>query len=159
NPMADVTGPGIAQRQSILDSETAAKILGDVTPNLRDYLEFLHETGCRPSEAARLAARDVNLELGVVIFNKSKTSDGTNRSGITYLTPRASEILRRLMAKWPQGPVFRNRNGNPWDRDVIANNFRRLRGRQGLGAESTAEAFRHTYATDALANGESPKVV
>ena len=40
---------------------------------------------------------------------------------IRITDPEILEIVRRQMAKYPKGPIFRGMNGKPWQ----ANNFRR----------------------------------
>ena len=41
---------------------------------------------------------------------------------VVYLTDRALEIVKRLMLVYPEGPLFRNSDGEPWTEVVIATN-------------------------------------
>ncbi len=60
---------------------------------------------------------------------------------------------RRLVAKHPTGPLFRNSRGKPWNRNAIRCRFRRLRKKLNLDKGVVAYAYRHTYTTAGLEGG------
>jgi hypothetical protein len=45
---------------------------------------------------------------------------------VIYLSPRAEEIVTRLAALRPTGPLFLNVGGNPWQAQAIVCRFQRL---------------------------------
>lgn len=63
------------------------------------------------------------------------------------------EICRRLAEKWPEGPIFRTRKGNPWNRYSIHSGFWRLE--KELKFRVCAYALRHTFNTHAQKHGAS----
>ncbi len=114
----------------------------------------MQETGCRPSEVARVTAAHVNLELGVWVFADHKTVKKTGKPRIVYLTPAMVELTKRLMAEHPDGPLFRGpRGGKPFTRNGIRCRFKRLREKLPHLKGLIAYAYRHSFATDALVNG------
>ena len=64
------------------------------------------------------------------------------------------ELTRRLVARYPSGPLFRGpRGGRPFTKNSVRCRFRRLREKLPRLAGVISYTFRHTYATDALENG------
>ncbi len=51
--------------------------------------------------------RHVNLELGVWVFKEHKTAKRTNKQRIIYLNAAMIELTRKLVEKYPEGPLFR----------------------------------------------------
>jgi integrase len=152
--LAGLPRPGIKRRAAHLSQEDVGRICAATTDqDFLDLLTVLRETGCRPSEAYRIEAAMLDQEARVAVLERSKTSAKTGRPRVLFLTPRAAEILARRAAQYPEGPLLRNTDGAPWNRNAVSLRFRRLRARLGLGPEATAEAFRHGYATDALERG------
>jgi integrase len=71
-----------------------------------------------------------------------------------YLTPELVELTRTLVGRYPEGPLFRGpRNKRGFSRNGIRCRFRRLRKKLPQLAGVIAYTLRHTFATDALANG------
>ena len=128
-------------------------ILAASDRHFADLLTVLHETGMRPSEAYRLAARDIDWQRHHAIFRHHKTSGTGEKPRVVYLTPGALELLRRLAQEHPDGPVLRNKAGTAWTRYTVARRFSRLRKQLGFGRELTADAFRHLFITDGLDAG------
>ena len=114
----------------------------------------MQETGCRPSEVARVTAADVNLDAGVWVLKKHKTAGKTGRPRVVYLTPGMVDLTRELVARFPDGPLFRGpRGGRPFTRNGIRCRFRRLRAKLPHMAGVVSYSYRHTWATEALVNG------
>lgn len=147
DPLAEMERPGIEQRKAVLDRDDIRRVLGAAEPPFRDIVEFMWETGCRPSEAMAVGAAHADFAAGVVRM-KSKTSKRTKKDRLIYLTPRAAEVLARNIADHPVGPAFRSERGSPWQRHAMAQRFARLRRKLGMGPELTAEAIRHAFGTD-----------
>ncbi len=119
------------RREHLLSKEDRERILAAVPDRaFREFLTALQETGCRPSEVARVTAADLDLAAGLWVLATHKTAKKTGRPRIVYLTPTMVELSRRLAAEHPEGPIFRTHRGKrPWQRNAIRCRFRRLRER------------------------------
>jgi integrase len=146
DPLAGLDKPRMPRREAILSPEQERAVLAAAPGPLRDYLVVIHETGCRPSEVARMEAAHV---AGDVVSMRSKTSEATGRVRTIYLTPTAAETISRLATKRPDGPIFVNTRGRPWTRNALALAMGRIRRKLKLGPECVAESFRHGWVTDA----------
>jgi site-specific recombinase XerD len=68
------------------------------------------------------------------------------------------ELSKKLMQEHPEGPLFRsyrkfNGQRKPWSRNGIRCRFKRLREKHPELRGIISYTLRHTFATDALANG------
>ena len=73
---------------------------------------------------------------------------------MVYLTPGMLDLCRRLIAKYPDGPIFRGpRGGKPLTRNGIRCRFRRLRAKLPHLKGVISYTYRHSYITDALERG------
>jgi integrase len=134
NPIADLEQPRAGKRELVVTQEQFDELLSlTVDESFHDLLIVTWETGCRPQESLRVEARHVDLGNQRWIF--SKTESKTDMPRIVYLTDDALAITRRLLVKYPEGPLFRNANGRPWTTDAVNSVFVRLQikiGRQLL---------------------------
>jgi integrase len=153
--LAGVTIERSGKRNRILSREEREKILAAIPDQaFKDFVTALQATGCRPSEVARVTAADVNLDLGVWTLTQHKTAKKTGRPRVVYLTPVIVELTRRLVATYPDGPLFRTHRGKkPWNRNAVRLRFRRLRDKLPELGEVISYSYRHTFCTDALVNG------
>lgn len=156
NPIAAMKKPKAKSRTRVLAPKERPAIL-EMWPEgdpFRDFLVALQETGCRPGEVARVRRRDVDLDAGVWEL-KGKDFNVSGEIRVVYLTPAMLELTRRLTMKHPTGPLFRNADGNPWTRKAINNRLVRKKARKKdpLARDVVAYTYRHTFATEALANG------
>src|SRR5262249_9341802 len=62
-------------------------------------------------------------------------------------------LTKRLMEQHPQGALFRDRRGAPWNRNSVRCRFRRVRKKLNLGGDLVAYLYRHAVATDLLESG------
>jgi integrase len=161
DPLADMEKPPRRlRRELVMDAREAGKVINGMPPGpFRDLLTFLFETGCRPSEAARLEAEHLDASRGIAILSVHKTSAKTAKPRIIAMTPEALTLVQRLAKANPTGPLFRNTKGNAWTKDAINCAIRRLRRKTGIGYDFTAYVLRHGWATDALAAGEPVALV
>src|SRR5262249_40352783 len=91
---------------------------------------------------------------GVWVLQKHKTAKKTRKPRVIYLTPRLLEITCQLMAKFPEGPLFRGpRGGRPFTKRGICSRFWRLRKKLPHLKDAIAYAYRASFTTDALMNG------
>lgn len=105
-----------------------------------------------------------------------KTRRKTGRPArVVPLTPEMLALSLRLAAAQLEGPIFRNTEGKPWNRNSVRCRFRNLRRRfdreadarqaRGepaglrLGGEATAYSYRHRFGTDAVLAGQQTKLV
>jgi integrase/recombinase XerD len=161
NPVKKVRKPPAKARDRILSEEERTQVLTAIKDQqFRDFDFALTETGCRPGEVRRITAADVNLEQGVWILHEHKNRKKTGKPRIVYLTKGMIQLTRRLMAKHPAGSLFRGpRLGRPFTANAIRCRFRELRKKLPHLQGVVAYCYRHSYATDALASGESPAVI
>ena len=133
-----------------------AEVLATVPDrNFREFLTALYLTGCRPSEISRVTAAHVNLDLGVWVFDQHKTGAKTGKPRVIYLNPEMAEMSRRLVAERPDGPLFPSRRRNlPFSKNAIRCRFRNLRKKLPRLRGVVAYAYRHSYASEALENGD-----
>lgn len=153
HPLKGMKKPPESRREAILSEGDMKAIFAAARGKaFKNFLLAMEETGCRPGEIAGVTAEQVDLAQGVWVLPKHKTRHKTGKPRVVYLTPRMVELCRDLMAKYPEGPIFRTSRGKPWNRNAVRCRFRRLRDKLGLKGV-VAYTYRHTYATDALVNG------
>jgi site-specific recombinase XerD len=149
--VASIQKPEQTPRETIVTAEQWEAIRAEVTDReFLDLLEILKETGCRPQEARIVEARHVDRERRQWILER-QNSKGKKVRRVVRLNDTAWTITQRLMMKWPEGPLFRTKEGQPWCKESINSRFYRLR--QKLGFRVFAYSFRHSFATDALRRG------
>lgn len=154
NPFAGVKIGRTNRREHLITRDDRDRIFAAVPDQaFRDFLTAFQETGCRPSEVVRVTAADCNLETGVWILKDHKTAEETGRDRVVYLTPAMVDLTRRLVKTFPTGPLFRGRLGQPLTKQAIRLRFRNLRLKLTKLKHFCAYTYRHTYCTDALANG------
>lgn len=155
SPIKGAKRPMLPSRARTINAQGRKEIL-DVIPDeeFRLFVEAMQQSGCRPSEVARVSAANVDLRLGIWRFDEHKTLHQTGKPRIVYLTPRLIEITKNLMAKHPDGSLFRGpRSKKPFGMQGICSRFRRLRKKLPHLKDAIAYAYRHSFATDALENG------
>ena len=130
NPVAGVEKPRARRREQAIGPTEFAEILSHYAAGdpFRDLLDFCWDTGCRPQEAKRVEAR--HLVPGTVVFPPEEAK-GKRRHRRILLTPAAEALVKRLAEVHPDGPLFRNEDGNPWTSYAVACRFARLRQRLG----------------------------
>jgi len=151
-PIKHIEKPQPQRREQIITLEEWPRIR-DHYPDgdaFRDVLEFAWETGCRPFEVKRIEARHVQLDKHSVVF-PPKEAKGKKRWRVIHLTPRAEEIIRRLLAIHPDGLLFLNARGKPWNGFNMNNRFQRLK--KHLGVKYAAYSLRHSFAERKLEAG------
>src|SRR5207253_4802409 len=118
----------VKRRTRVLTRDELTEILAAIRDRqFREFMQAMIETGCRPSEVARVTAADVNLDLGVWVFEQHKTAKKTHKPRVVYLSPAMTELSGRLAAERPEGPLFPGRRGTAFTKNAIRIRFRRLR--------------------------------
>jgi integrase len=109
-------------------------------PHFRDLVELSWETGSRPQELRRILGEYFEPGPGRIVF-PPKQAKGKKYHRVIYLTPRAREIVARLVGARPEGTLLVNSEGNPWTKDAINCAFCRLQielGRRAIEASGIA---------------------
>jgi integrase len=157
NPFGTVKRPPPGRREVLVADESHKKVLRATDRAFRRVVRVMRATGCRPIEVRLVTASDVNLEIGAWVFPvghpANKTGRKTQRLRITYFPPSIIRLIKALMKRYPTGPLFRNREGNPWNCNAIRLRWRRLRQKLGLPAGTCSYAYRHTFTTEGLERG------
>jgi integrase len=154
NPIRRIHKPPVKSRgrEALIAPEDHARLLAGASPALRNVLLVLHQTGARPGEVIRVSASEFYPEQGVWVLVKHKTAH-KGRQRIIYLTPELTALCRELAARYPEGPIFRTSQGKPWCHTCyLAEQVRNLRKKLGVRG-AIPYGYRHSFATDALANG------
>lgn len=124
----------------------------------RALLEVLYATGCRVSEVAGLALRDLHLrERYLVCRGKG------DKQRIAHLGDRAVEAVHKyltqergdLAAKRTPAPewLFLSARGGPLRRERVWELIKRYAARVGAPPEISPHSLRHSFATHLLAGG------
>ena len=115
-------------------------------------LRLLVLTGCRRNEILGLRWEDVDFESGEMRFGDSKTG-----ARVAPLPPPAEKVLEGL-PRFPDNPwVFPGRKKGMRQRN-IQDSWSRVRERAGLDGVRLHD-LRHSYASRALASGESLSMI
>jgi integrase len=151
SPVADYEKPTPQKRKVVIPPAEFATILRNIPrPEFRDLLTVSWETACRPQESLAVEARHVDLEHCRWVFPPDE-SKGEEIARVVYLTPVAAAITRKLMARHPTGPLFRNSQGRPWQTDSVHCAFERLE--KKVGKKYCLYHFRHSWLDRALKAG------
>jgi len=114
SPLTSLEKPQQGRRELLISEEEYREVLGLVEDReFRDLLELSWETGCRPHELFTVEAAFVDLDTGRWVF-PIRLSKGKKVQRVVYLSERALEITRRLVAQRPSGPLLLNTDGRPW---------------------------------------------
>ena len=157
SPIAYLEKPRAGRRERLITEAEYSAIISHVKDEaFRDLLVTSWETGCRPQESLIVEAKHVDLANSrwVLPIEKSK---GKRSQRVVYLTAAALAITKRLMLKHPEGPLFRNADGNPFT--PFAVNCRFVRLKKKLGVKYCLYLFRHAWMTRMLQSGVDPITV
>jgi integrase len=152
SPVRNVELPAVGGREAYITPEQWTRFLEAVPEGpFRNFVQFMRWTGCRPQEARIIEARHIDGKCIVLDRTESK---GKKRRRVIPLAARAYVLVKRLTAKWPEGPIFRNEDGAAWTNDAVNCAFDRFE--KKLGFKVFAYAIRHTFITDMLVAGIDP---
>ncbi|HYH67479.1 MAG TPA: hypothetical protein VD866_22470, partial [Urbifossiella sp.] len=126
SPVRGIEKPQAEKRDSRMTPADFDRLIGFVKDQaFRDLLTFAYEAGCRPQEVRVVEARHLKLDQYRVEIPPAEAK-GKRRWRVIYLSPKAAEIVSRLAALRPEGPLFLNVDGNPWKAQAIVCRFQRL---------------------------------
>lgn len=135
------------RRELYLDREQRRSLLAQAEGGVRDLMECIALTGCRPGDPAAVRGRDYDSRLGMVTF---RTKGHTRTVGVT---PNAKRLLDRL-AKGvkPAGYLFTN-EGKPWESHEWSEPVRVAAAKAQLPEGVVLYTLRHCWITDAIVGG------
>jgi integrase len=121
-----------ARKVAITDAEYKAFLDRADRRSHKDFyylLQFLYETGARPSEMYLAKAEEWDEEkkafvMEPVIENQGRYKllrHGEKRT--IYVPDKLVPLAKELMAKYPTGPIFRTERGDNWSAASISNRF------------------------------------
>ncbi len=154
SPLRKLKKPKGRRRQRTVTAEERQQILAAIRDKrFRDFVFAMQETGCRPGEVAAVTAEDVDLDRGIWKLGDHKTEGKTGEARVVFLTPAMVDLSRKLIDKFPDGPLFRGWGSKPYSVNAVRCRFRRLRAKLPQLKGVVAYCYRHTFCTDALERG------
>jgi integrase len=126
-------------------------------------ITFLHATGARPAEMYGATAAE--WDEARMLFRIPATPESRGRyklahlgeDRLVYVPDDLMPLVRELMAAKPDGPLFRNESGKPWNNVTLcarftsikkaANRAAEARGETGMRKAVTAYGYRHRFVT------------
>jgi integrase len=143
SPIRHIEKPAQGKTEKTVSFEHFEAMLKSVRgQTARDLLTFSWEVGPRPQETRIIEARHFNPASGKIEIPPAEAK-GKKRWRIIYLTDKALEIVKRLVAKHPVGPIFRNCEGQPWTPFSTCCLFTRLK--EKVKVKYSLYTFRHTF--------------
>jgi integrase len=152
-PLTGLQRPPKASRgvESLVTPDVHARLVQEATPAFALFLRILYATGARPGEVAAITAENFDPKLGMVLLKEHKNAH-KGKSRTVHLTPETAALLSELVKKYLTGPLLRNTRGEPWSEKALVKAMIATRQRAGI-CDAICYGYRHTFATDALANG------
>lgn len=153
--VAAMKRPQPERRAELPDDRVVETFIKHASPEFRELLLFLRETGCRPGEAIMIERRHIDVANREVRFKigEDKTSDKTVRQRVIKMNMCSHYRIVGLLSRQSSGKVFVNGRGDAWTRFAINCAVRRARKKTGLDNRTVCHSLRHQYVTDALARG------
>jgi integrase len=145
-----------AGAETIIDEKTYRRMVELGRGDWPAWFTFSWETAARPSELRSMTVADVDLKNRVVRLKEHKTA----RRGVVrtiYLNDAAFDVAQRQIRVYGSGLLFRSRIDGPMTVTATTKAFIRLSAK--LGVRVRPYGFRHSWATRALASGESDTIV
>ncbi|MCA9072529.1 MAG: site-specific integrase [Planctomycetaceae bacterium] len=145
--------PQYTPRETYITNDDWERIIDAIDPEnpLRDLVLFIRCTGCRPGEARKAGMEHFDRETRTLKWSNKERGKLKNRK--ILLNDEALSLFLKWAMKYPTGPAFRNREGNPWSSGAVVNGFIRISNKTGI--KVTAYTIRHSFCTNALKAGES----
>lgn len=136
------------RRELYLDVRQRRALLEAADGPVRDLIECVALTGCRPGDPAVCLREDYDARTGTVRF-KTKGHDRK-----VPLSPVAKALFDRLAkGKLPKAHLFAQADGRPWTADAWSKPVREAAAKARLPAGATMYALRHAWITDAIVGG------
>ena len=107
--------------ETVWPAEVYARVLAVSHPAFADLVRGLALTGARPSTVRRIEARHYNKAQSrwdCEDLYRGRASRAKYVTHVRLLSDEARELVERLNADHPEGPIFRNTRGRPWQATV-----------------------------------------
>lgn len=157
SPIRGYRLPKSSARVTYLSPDQEVAMISASSPAFALALKVCIRTGARFGiEFAALCARHVRDEGDRMewVFKPDESKTGKLRT-IRVADPEIIEIVRKQISEHPEGSIFRNQNGEPWNRRMLSQNFRRVKAKVKtqkvlLDRDACMYSCRHTYAKRTL---------
>lgn len=141
------------RRDLYLDLEQRRALLAHASADLRDLMECIALTGCRPGDPAAALRKDYDAKHGAITFR----TKGHTRT--IPLSPAAQALMDRLAkGKLPRAFLFTN-GGKPWQAQDWRDPVKEAAAAANLPPETVLYTLRHSWITDAIVGGLDPLTV
>lgn len=141
-------------RKLYLTKEQRIALVGAAEGGLRDLIECITLTGCRPGDPAAVLRSGYDARTGSVTFTTKK------HPRTIPLSPKAKALFDRLAKKKnPKDHLFTRDTGEPWKAQDWREGVKDAAARAGLPPETVLYTLRHSWVTDALVQGMDPLTV
>ena len=159
NPLAGLKKPQRTRRDGCPSKEQWAKVLAHYGPDnvIYDFLDVMLSTGCRPQEVRVIEARQIDYDARLIRFADGDIP-GKKYGRDVEVPERLLMVLKKHALAHPQGPIFRNEDGNRWKHAALNCRLQRVK-KKFPDFRFTWYSGRHTKATDLLENGASTGAV
>lgn len=121
NPLrGQMTLPATGSRgkEAVWSEETFDQVLRVSSEAFANLVRILAWTGARPSTVCRIEARHYNKAQSRWDCEDLYTGRSTQVKYVRHvrlLNPESRELVERLNTQYPEGPIFRNAYGEPWN--------------------------------------------
>ena len=153
SPLKGLKKPPPQPRLQSFSAEDEQAIYDSTDRPFRDFLFAAIHTGLRPfCELAKLTADNVEVSPRGMMWRVY--SSKTKKTRKIPVRPEVAALAKKLMKSAPPGsgkPLFRNTQGNHWQKVTGVSRFRTIRRRLGWDQDPTKQKFstytcRHTFA-------------
>ena len=136
------------RRDLYLDRAQRRALMEAADESLRDIVECLILTGCRPGDPALTLRKHYDGRTGSIRF----TSKGHDRT--IPLSPAARKLFDRLArGKLPNAHLFTQSDGMPWDSKAWHAPIREAVSKAKVPDKTVLYTLRHSWITDAIVGG------
>lgn len=147
------------RRELYLTREQRRALLDVCAGGLRDLVECVILTGCRPGDPAVMRRADYQVVEGraYATFRTKASPRSEIKERRVPLSPRAKELFDRLAKdKLPAAYLFTKDSGYPWSAHDWRDAFKEAVMTAGLPSETVMYSLRHCWITDAIVGGMDP---
>lgn len=115
NPIRGMDKPEAKRRSDVITAEEFQTLLDFLADDpLAELLIVSYDCGARPFEVKDLEARHLQLDKSRAVIPAEEAKGRKHTRTIYFPTERSMEIVARMAAEHPSGPLFRNSRGNGW---------------------------------------------